>query len=194
MMNFDNSLYLDNSDNAVRLRRHENNLMIIGMGIMIFGMWDIAKTMGILFLNKRIFIDAISENMNGVENVDGVFSDGFVFTIFAGLVISILLVSIAARLIIGISAVSVARKKKKRFFYIPVAVLYIVSSVITIYLIIQSVVDTLSGTDIIVLETRDSPIVSVVIEITNIIMMIEVVVSSIKIRKLRKGGEDKDAA
>ena len=193
-MNFDNSLYLDNSDNAVRLRRHENNLMIIGMGIMIFGMWDIAKTMGILFLNKRIFIDAISENMNGVENVDGVFSDGFVFTIFAGLVISILLVSIAARLIIGISAVSVARKKKKRFFYIPVAVLYIISSIITVYLIIKSVVDTLSGTDIIVLETRDSPIVSVVIEITNIIMMIEVVVSSIKIRKLRKGGEDKDAA
>lgn len=179
-MDFDCDSFLDNSPDAVRLRKYEHNLILVAMGILIFGLWNLAKSLGIIFLNRSVFIDMIRES---IADTDVAANEGLIFIILVLIVALLLSVGLIARLFIGLSAISVGRYKRRKTLYLPVTILYILASVVEIYMDFDYYF--LNSSETIALEISDSPLVSMMIEVTSVIMMVELVVYSVRIRRLR---------
>ena len=188
-MRFEESAFLDNREGSVTLRRSENNLIILGMGIMLFGFWNLAKTVGIVFLNKGKLIDAMQKEM---AKTDLAASDELLFATFLIVVGLILVAGIAARLLIGFSSIAVGRYGRRKKLYLPVTVIYIFASLYEIYLEAYDMFIASGRADHLTLEVADSPLVSIIIEITSVIMMIELVVISMRIRKIKKDESDQE--
>ena len=176
---------VNNSDSAIQLRRYENNLIIVGMGIMIFGIWNVAKSVSVLILNKSVYTEMIHAMLVELDPEMEFLADVVFFTVFA-ITFIILMISIAIRLFIGFSAISVGKNKKKRNLYIPVSFAFIFMGVYEIYVEVSYLITSLSDSSEYVLLISDNPLLSVFIEITSLVMVIELLIASFKIRKLRK--------
>ena len=183
-MNFESN-FLDNRTEAIKLRKHENNLVIAGMGVMIFGLWNVAKFFSILFLNKNLLIGEIqNEVAQTTETANVQVSGNFVFGLLLLASAAMMSVNVFFRLFIGFSAISVGKNGRKRFLYIPLAIIYaiicLLDSVVEFY---SNFIFSYDGPD--ALQITESPTVSIIIEITSTILFIELIVHSIRIRKLR---------
>ncbi len=178
--------FLDNRTETIKLRKCENNLVIVGMGIMIFGLWNVAKFFSIMFFNKSYLIDEMQNEMSNNPDTANLQVNGdILFLILLFMFFAIFSIMILSRLYIGFSAISVGKNKRKRFLYIPLSIIY------TILCFIDTIVEFYicffySDTDSFTLEVTESPIISIIIELTSAIMFIELIINSIRVRKLRK--------
>ena len=185
-MEFDSSSFLDNSIDAKSLRKSEKNLVTVGFGIMIFGVWNVIKTFSVLFLNQNAIVNLIKGYTE--EDLNKYVSDSTIFTFIFIWFILFMSVGVIARLYIGCSAIFVGRYKRKKSLYIPITIIYIICSLGEFYYDFNDIFfnpDSISTN----LETRDSPIVTLIIEITSMVMMVELVVLSRRIRRIRREAE-----
>lgn len=177
--------FIDNGAAAVTLRRLENNLITLGMGTMVFGLWNVAKSISIVFLNQSIFIDMLHKEM--IDQDPALMPpDIFLFALFLFGVFLTLSVSLGTRLWIGFSAISVGKNRKKRTFYLPLSVLMILGSAYELYLEGVDLITNLTDEEAIRVQIGDSPLLSIFIELCSIIMIIELLVTAFRIRRIRK--------
>ena len=178
--------FLDNRTETIKLRKCENNLVIVGMGIMIFGLWNVAKFFSIMFFNKSYLIDEMQNEMRADPATANMQVNGnILFLILFFMFFALFSIMVIFRLFIGFSAISVGKNKRKRFLYIPLSIIY------TILCFLDTIVEFYicffySSADSFTLEVTESPIISIIIELTSAIMFIELIINSIRIRKLRK--------
>lgn len=90
------------------------------------------------------------------------------------------------RLFIGFSAISVGKNKKKRTFYIPLSFAFVFLSAYEIYIEVADLITRMTGESEYVFMISDDPLLSIFIEITSLVMIIELLIGSFRIRKLRK--------
>lgn len=152
----------------VKLRRFENLLVLSGSGVIIFGLWSCVKAvLGMIFKTDDI-----------VEAFGG---DVFVrfLVIFIYIVIGIfLLIDLGLRVFIGLSARREGLGKKKSFVYVIFAILLTIASS---YSTVDTIISEFQST-----ETLLEMLVTVFVEITSLIVMIEMIVSAFVVKKLRK--------
>ena len=146
----------------IKMRRYQNLLTVSGLGVIIFGLWSVLKTILLLFLKEGILKELPDDTIVRV----------IVFAFLGG----VLLVEFLIRLFVGLSARAEGFGKKKGYAYIVVAILMALASVASLVLLF--------------FDTNDQPIgeliVSVIVEATSLVVTIELLVAAFTVKKLKK--------
>lgn len=146
----------------IKMRRYQNLLTVSGLGVIIFGLWTVLKTILLLFLQEDLVDDL----------PDGLFYRVLFFTLIGG----VLLIDFLIRLFVGLSARAEGFGKKKGYGYIVVAILIAIASLASLVLIFFDMGDRS------ILEL----IVSFIVEATSMIATVELLVAAFTVKKLKK--------
>lgn len=172
-----------NTPEQIELRRRQNTLIIVGAGTILLGVWTVVKYYGILFLNRSKVIAALTEILKeqGAEWKDEYFS---VLLFFAGCYLLLLLL---IRALVGIGAVLEGRGRHSGILYIVAACLLIWDSLVSVIGMSSDLINQLMGA-VAAPQTNalqdDASISSIVIELTSLVLLAEMVYSSIRIKRL----------
>jgi len=150
----------------VKLRRYQNLLTVSGLGVIVLALWSVLKTILFIFVKKddleKEFAD-ISENSAMMAMVIAILA-------------AVILIDLLIRLYVGLSARAEGFGKKKGYGYIVFAVLLGLLSVLSLVLIFFDTGDT----------SIEELIVSVIVEATSLVVVIELLVAAFTVKKLRK--------
>ena len=145
-----------------KLRRYQNLLTVSGLGVIAFGIWSVIKTILLLFFNKELLADMPDNTLAYV-----------ILYIFIGV---LLLIVFSIHLFVGLSARAEGFGKKKGSAYIVVAILMALLSLASLVTVFFKADKTS------LLELA----VSVIVEATSLIVMIELLVAAFTVKKLSK--------
>ena len=146
----------------VKIRRLESNLTTIGTGVIAFGFWGFLK-----FILSYLFLGAQSVGIDGDEYI----------TVIAVFVWAVAILIPLVYLWIGMSARAEGRGKRKSALYLFMVGWIIFVSTIAILLELYSLSKLKDWFEI---------IVTLIIDLTRYVFLIELMVYSISLRKLRK--------
>ena len=146
----------------VKIRRLESNLSTIGTGIISFGFWGFLK-----FILSYLFLGAQSVGIDGDEYI----------TVVAIFVWAVAILIPLVYLWIGMSARAEGRGKRKSALYLFMVGWIIFVSTIAILMELYSLSKLKDWFEI---------IVTLIIDLTRYVFLIELMVYSISLRKLRK--------
>ena len=162
---------------SAKIKRYETTLATLGLGVIAFGVWNVVKYLIYFILGIN---DQTAEN-TGASSIDVTTA----YYIIHGIIFALLLIDLALRLIIGLSARSEGLGKKSRKAYIVLSVFIVLLESISVYTDIVSLTESNS-------EFIDS-LTAVLIDITSIAALVWLIVVSIKLKKAKKqienGGE-----
>ncbi len=159
-----------NSEKAL-LRRHEDNLNVCGMGVIILGAWDILKIIMQILLESK---DSFQFDMEVSE-------DGKVIALLV--IIAIVAVLFFLSCVIFLIHVYIGRNAMKNAKGQPYKKGYFVWAVI---LLVLSLLGTLSYADEIKeAEAIETTIASIIVDLTFIYILANLVISTRKIKQLR---------
>ena len=161
-----------NSKNRIAIRRHHNQLKITSNGIMILGVWSIFKA----------FMLAISDN---TTNTAASFKNtqGGIWALAIGFFI-VLLIDFRLRLVIWRGARKEAYGRDTNNRYLVLTIFLIILSVLSIGTLFYALI---KGTD-----DRRTTFASILVEVTSLAIMIELVSSGFKLRKIRSEIENEN--
>ena len=148
-----------------KLRRFQNTLEVTGLGIFVFGLWSVVKTV-LYFLMD-------SSDMR--EFLSGIDPEGLFYTLPGMSILTIiLLIDIAFRYYIFRSAKMEARGKKKKWLYLLMTCVLVFSSASSIYsyAVGSYIYDPVDAA------------VSCVVELTAIITSLEMIGSALMVKHL----------
>lgn len=171
--------FIKNDPKEIQIRRYRDTLIVVGNGIILFGIWSMVKLLGSFFLLKDETIAAM--RMVGGEGMEEL-PDPVVFYITLAMVVLFMLIILAIRTYVGLSAISEGRGKKRRRLYLPIAVIMIISGISSFFTNFFSVSEEPTYGAL----SQDTTISGLIIELTSVIMLTEMVVSAVRIRQLRK--------
>ena len=146
----------------VKIRKLESNLTTIGTGVIAFGFWGFLK-----FILSYLFLGAQSVGIDGDEYI----------TVVAIFVWAVAILIPLVYLWIGMSARAEGRGKRKSALYLFMVGWIIFVSTIAILLELYSLSKLKDWFEI---------IVTLIIDLTRYVFLIELMVYSISLRKLRK--------
>ena len=167
----------------IKLRKYEHALVISGVGVIAFGLWSVVKAViyFILLPMKQLKAAAMGQDLVDVQLQA---TDRETAFLLAAAIIFVLVLDFAMRLYIGRSAfIDGRRLKKKRFAYVIMAMFVaagLVSNLVTRYMQMGSGKET--AWESVVASAN----VSVVVDITSLLALIEMIVAAIMVRRLRK--------
>lgn len=172
--------FVNNEPEQIELRRAQNTLIVVGTGIILFGFWSAAKLLGSLLILRKETIDMVVAASGTTEGVSerALFIVLFVFTT---IIVALLL---ALRAFIGRAAIDEGRGKRRGILYLVLTALFIVGSALSIITDIRVIFFSEEAAEQFGALTPDQSLTALVIEVTSLIMLIEMVISSIKVRKL----------
>jgi hypothetical protein len=186
-----------NDPDQIRLRRSQAILFNIGTGIVIFGVWTIVKTLLTLLTGRYQIFKTAQELSAGSEY----FVSPRIFAVLLVIIFAAMtFIDIWLRFYVGLHARRDARGKKAGRLYIIITCLMILGSILlitaNIYTLATRFMAALAAAEAAAQEVvppvnSDISITGVLIELTSLIMMIELVASAGRVRKLsRSGGHD----
>lgn len=154
-------------------RRLENNLVTLGTGIIAFGLWAFIKLLlTVFFLGNAYFKDTAEEDR--------------LAALIVTLVVAVLMLLMYVWL--GLSARAEGKGKKKNPFYLIVVGLISLFNIVTILLSILYLLTEFNE-----IEDPLTVFVTIIIDVTTMIFLIQLIYSSVLLRKIRKN-EIKEAA
>ncbi len=150
------------------LRRYQSILSASGLAVIVFGVWSAAKTLILLFSGFGPYdIRAMLEELDAPPGT---------LTVLFIIIFIILNIEIFFRLFVGLSARAEAAGKKKRVVYLVFAWIILAFSVLSIISVFQTGFAT---------DPWDA-VVTLIIEATSLFALINMIVASGKVRRLRK--------
>ena len=179
-----------NDPDQIRLRRSQAILFNIGTGIVIFGVWTIVKTLLTLLTGRYQIFKTAQELSAGSEY----FVSPRIFAVLLVIMFAAMtFIDIWLRFYVGLHARRDARGKKAGRLYIIITCLMILGSILlitaNIYTLATRFMAALAAAEAAAQEVvppvnSDISITGVLIELTSLIMMIELVASAGQVRKL----------
>jgi len=162
MQDTDNILL--NDQESLNFRRNSNTLVILGTGVIVFGFWSVIKLAAQLLFGYQLFDD---EQIEELGDIGILISTVTVFIIMGADVI--------LRLIAGLKAISEGRGKKAGKGYLVILMLLILSSAGSLIIVIPTLAD--------VGESFIEGFVSVFMELTSLVITLEVFIAGISVKK-----------
>ena len=151
----------------ITLRRNQDTLVIVGTGVIIFGVWSLLKTLFALLLNMGDLYELIKEEKSPEGRI----------VIFIAVTL-VLVIDLAFRVSVGLSAIAVGRGKKSRFIFVAGALMLAFSSAATVVAQIKGIV---TGAEITLISH-----VAAAVEFTSLITLTQLINSAMVIRGIRK--------
>lgn len=152
----------ENDELHISLRRNRNNLNVIGMGIIAFGIWTLIRTV----MSAIFFTDSYP-----TAPADEVMSAGTFWIVFCATTA----LDLGIRLYVGLSAIAEGREGKRRRGYVALAVLMALFSAALLAVGLYAVRLT---------EDMGSLLVMMIVEMTSLIVLAEMIVSAVRVRRL----------
>ena len=182
---------INNSPEHIRLRRDRNTLRIVGAGTIAFGIWSLVKVFTVLFIRRNEIITAVYENAqeNGLDVTE--INRSLLFKMMLIMAMTMLIFDIAARLLVGFSAIYEGNGRNMRFPYV-------ILTCIMMLINISNIITLLTGTQedagiLTEVFNNDSMLSSVLIELTSFIMLLEMTIASVRIRRFTRQERKKRA-
>ena len=145
-----------------RLRKSQNNLVVIGYGVIAFGVWSVIKIVLYTALNTDI-------NMLSAEG------ETVPVEVFWFIMLVFLAFELSLRLYVGFSAVYEGRGRKKRFGYIILALLMALTSFALVAANLAAF-----GSD----ESPGKTVVTIIVEASSSIMLAEMAIFAVRVKLL----------
>lgn len=149
------------------LRRYEDDLNVSGAGVVVLGVWSIVRVLIELFLNTKEYLDFGSDDPDSAMM-------GMIVVIAIIVIVSFVIMKI--HLYIGLNAMRAAKGREHKGGYFVAAIIIAVLSVLSLSTYVE---------DLQKLDRLDTTLASMLVDITTIYIFIVVILSSIKIRKLK---------
>lgn len=169
---------VQNDSQHVKLRRCQNTLSVVGTGIILFAAWSLVKTFGTLFVMQS---DSGQLRIVELRQMTPELTDAEFFLLLLVTALITLLLEIVLRVYIGLSAKAEARGSKRRRLYIILAGFLVLES---IGIVATSLMQLVAGGD----TDPEQLVTTIIIETTSLIMIIEMMISAIRIRRLTGSG------
>lgn len=144
------------------LRKGQNNLVVIGYGVIAFGIWSVIKT---------VLYTALNTGTNMLSSEEETVS----IVMFWIMMFVFLVFELSLRLYVGFSAVYEGRGRKKRFGYIILALLM---ALISFALVAANL--AAFGSD----ESPGKTVVTIIVEASSSIMLIEMAIFAVRVKRL----------
>lgn len=170
-----------NDPKEIEARKYRDTLLVVGAGTIIFGLWTLFKAVSLVMIGKTQYMPM----MKGYIEDGGAAWKDWYFYLFLGLLFFALFIEFLFKAFVGWAAISEGRGKKRTILYIVVAFLLIWGSFVTIIGIIAGDVSN----EIDYTGSSRAPWETSIIELTSMVLMIEMVASGIKLRRLRRKEE-----
>lgn len=178
---------VNNTPEAIELRRRQNVLTVVGAGTIIFGVWTLLKSVGVLLLAKDRYLPILKEM---IESGGEAWEDWYYLLLILMTVVSFS-VELMFRLFVGWAAISEGSGRRRSIAYIIVAFIMLWSGIWTISGLAsdygQELAHMASGGS--ADPDNKASLSAIIIEITSFIMLAEIVYSSIRVRRLTKRRE-----
>ena len=170
-----------NSADEIKMRQLQSTLVTVGKGILLFGAWTVVKALGKLLINRA---DMFAEIKDVLYEQSIYLNNAQIFGILLLVTLAYLSFGIAARSYIGFSAISEGkgRSRRCRILYLLLTALLIVNSISEVISGIRAFVEFFSERA----DSIDTSVISILIELTSVIMMAELIFTVIRLRKLEK--------
>ena len=149
-----------------RIRRLQDTLAIVGIGVIAFGAWSLAK-MTLYFL---MYDEAAQRQMFGISNEISMQAYYITFAVFA-------LIDLAIRLYVGLSARSEGHGKRKGSAYLVIAAIMAATSVASVILLALGFSTSPWIIDV---------IMSVLIEATSAATLVLMIFCAARLRRLNR--------
>ena len=177
-----------NDPKQIKLRKYENILAISGVAVIAFGVWTIIKSAFYLLLQPfdiEIFIPP--EQLAEMEAEMGPNVDILTSGVIVGAIFFILFLDLLLRFYIGKSAYADGRaRKRKRVIYVIVAIIMAVAFANGIWVTVSNLFIGEPTEQSEGVEYMRGVLTSVLLDMTSLLALIELIVSAIQVRRLRK--------
>ena len=177
-----------NDPKQIKLRKYENILAISGVAVIAFGVWTIIKSAFYLLLQPfdiEIFIPP--EQLAEMEAEMGPNVDILTSGVIVGAIFFILFLDLLLRFYIGKSAYADGRaRKRKRVIYVIVAIIMAVAFANGIWATVSNLFFGEPTEQSEGVEYMRGVFTSVLLDMTSLLALIELIVSAIQVRRLRK--------
>ena len=117
--------FIDNSPDRIRLRKHQNTLVVVGVGVIAMGIEYIFELLGLMLFDREYVVNFFRE-MNPEFFAD--FSDGFMIMLFAIFALIVLFLTVSVRVFVGVNAIKEGKGGKPRFLYLVFTAILIAST------------------------------------------------------------------
>lgn len=153
-----------------KIRKTEINLITLGTGVIFFGVWTLVKSLVSFFLLDTEIRENLSDEM-------------FIFTIITFW--SLIAISFLLNFYVGLSARALGKGKNKSSFFLVVAgIIVFFRSILVVLEIIAAIFDHGDSINL---------LISAFIDITTIVFLVELMVYSVRLKKIRKAEPAKEA-
>lgn len=157
-------------------RRYQDTLRILGSAVAMFGCWSLVKVLLWLILSWKSELSTLDQ-YTGLK---------IIIYVFLGILFAIIIASLFIRLYIGMSAIADSQGKRKRPIYI---ILSIIIAAFDCYSMGSYLFASISSGEFFNL----TDIISAIVDITSVIILIEMIIYSFKFRRIRKQLESEAA-
>ena len=179
---------VNNSEEQRKIRRSQSTLVIVGTGIMMFGVWTAVKSFSIVFLRKEETVQDFLASSSG-EGMELTPTQAFIAVLV--MTAAYVAVELAVRVFIGKSAVAEGRGLKTGRAYIIWTYILMFFTLLAILLEI-AVTAFITAADLGFLDfdtgdaTQGNAITAMIIDTTSMIMMIQMLISAGRVRRYKK--------
>ena len=177
-----------------QLRKYEHILAISGVGVIAFGLWSIVKAAIYFILIPQEQLKGMSSIKELAELYNQGMTDREIVVLIAVVILLCLILDFSLRLYVGRSAFADGRRlKKKRFAYVVWAMFLAAGLVAGI---VARCVQLYTGNESFWQRTVEPSDVSMLVDLTSLLALIEMIVAGIMVRRLRRelGTDGKEAA
>ena len=175
---------VNNSEEQRKIRKSQITLVIVGTGIIVFGAWAALKVYLLVLFRKVELI----EQLRGIipDDAEPVEDKAFVYAILFAATVYVL-IELGIRLFVGLSAIAEGRGVRSGKVYILFVFLLIISSLI---IVSADTFEAVTSTP--TLEygsfslSRSDAATSLIVDLTSLIMNVQMLVSSFRVKKFKK--------
>ena len=172
-----------NQPEKMRLRRDENTLMVVGSGVIVFGIWSVVKALlqGTASFSKML--EEAQLEYAGLEGSGLTDLSWVVAALASAVVLLVLLLDLTIRVFVGLSARAEGRGKKQGRAYLVLSVLLLVLSGIYIF---SYVFMLFSGSD----QVMDAD-AAILVELTSLVTLLQMILSAVRVRRARRAEQER---
>lgn len=161
----------NNSEQQIQLRKNQNTLVVVGIGVIAFGIWSVIKSVMLTALNT--------------EEMTSLAEQGTMVVVLFWVLLGIMLaIELRLRLYVGLAAINEGRGRKKRKAYIVWAFFMALFSALGVTVGLAAIRST---------EALGTTVVTVIVEITSCVLLVEMALSAIKVKRLSRELKEQEA-
>ena len=161
----------------LELRRYEDNLNVCGIGIIIFGIWDVLKIIMQTLINSKEVIVTISNEIKSYTNGDEIIYILAIILIIILVSALIVLPIFLLHIYTGLNASRAAKRLTYKKGYFVAAVFMLVVSIIGMLPYFPELKK---------IENIETTVAAIIVDVTNIYILSCIVIYTKKIESLKK--------